>query len=246
MSERECDNAVDDTERYRVLNLYAGLGGNRKRWGNVDVVAVEKNPKIARFYSNEFPEDEVIVADAHTFLEQHLRDDWDFIWASPPCQSHSRFNTVQWNSDSKRNRNREPRYPDMRLYQEIVLLQNFAECDWVVENVTSYYDPLIEPQRIDRHYIWSNRYIPDFEGRSIEFKTNGEYAFWEEMYGFDVSDVDLGLRKDQALKNCVDPALGEHIFDSVMKIRQETLVQPDGGCNTRYRDTDTERPEGPR
>lgn len=82
--------------QHRVLNLYSGLGGNRKLWENVDVVAVEKNPKIASFYADEFPEDQVIVADAHTFLEQHLRDGWDFIWASPPCQTHTRFNTVQW------------------------------------------------------------------------------------------------------------------------------------------------------
>lgn len=219
----------------KVLNLYAGLGGNRKLWTDVDVVAVEKNPKIARFYAQEFPEDEVVVADAHTFLEQHLRDGWDFIWSSPPCQTHTRFNTVQWNSDSKRNRMREPRFPDMRLYQEIILLKNFANCDWVVENVTSYYDPLIEPQRIGRHYIWSNCQIPDFEGRSIQFKTNGEYKVWADMYGFDVSDVDLGVRKDQALKNCVDPKLGKHVYDSVMNTQQTTLSRAvaatDGGSH---------------
>lgn len=231
MSE-DADHA--DRDKHKVLNLYAGLGGNRKLWENVDVVAVEKNPKIARFYAQEFPEDEVVVADAHTFLEQHLRDGWDFIWSSPPCQTHTRFNTVQWNSDSKRNRMRKPRFPDMRLYQEIILLKNFANCDWVVENVTSYYDPLIEPQRIGRHYIWSNCRIPDFEARSIQFKTNGEYKVWADMYGFDVGpDVDLGVRKDQALKNCVDPKLGKHILDSVTQERQTTLGQAvtatDGG-----------------
>lgn len=217
----------------RVLNLYSGLGGNRKRWEDVEVVAVEKQPKVARFYAKEFPDDEVIVTDAHTFLEQHLRDEWDFIWSSPPCQTHTKFNTLQWNSDSKRNKNREPRYPDMRLYQEILLLRHFARCDWVVENVTSYYDPMIQPQRVDRHYFWASALIPDFDGgRSLEFKTNGKYELWAERYGFDVAHVDLGVRKDVALKNCVDPELGKHVFDAVVKSRQSTLgalAAADGG-----------------
>lgn len=215
---------------YRVLNLYAGLGGNRKLWENVDVVVVEKNPKIAQFYAGEFPDDDVIVGDAHTFLEQHLRDEWDFIWASPPCPTHTKFNTVQWNSNSKRNRMREPRYPDMRLYQEVILLKHFAQCDWVVENVTSYYDPLIQPQRVDRHYFWANFHIPDFDGgESLEFKTNGEYQLWADRYGFDVADVDLGTRKDQALKNCVDPELGAHVFDAATKNRQSSVTDFGGG-----------------
>ena len=30
----------------KVLNLYAGIGGNRKLWEDVEVTAVELNPKI--------------------------------------------------------------------------------------------------------------------------------------------------------------------------------------------------------
>lgn len=225
-----------DDHRAKVLNLYSGLGGNRKLWEGVDVVAGEKNPKVARFYADQFPQDEVVVADAHKFLEQHHADGWDFIWSSPPCQSHTRFNTVQWNSDTKRNRMREPCYPDMRLYQEIILLDYWAECDWVVENVVSYYEPMIEPQRVDRHYIWASAHVPDYEARSLEFKTNGRYELWGEMYGFDVTDVDLGVRKDQALKNCVDPELGKHIYESVVESGYEQTTLPssvataDGGA----------------
>lgn len=207
----------------KVLNLYAGIGGNRKLWEDVDVVAVEKNPKIAKFYADEFPDDDVLVADAHAFLENHLRDDWDFIWSSPPCQTHTRFNLFQWASDAKHNADREPRYPDMRLHQEILLLKHAAECDWVVENVVSYYDPLIEPQKVARHYFWSNFHIPDFEAKSLNFTENGEYSYWAELHGFDVSGVDLGIRKDTALKNCVDPELGRHVFDAAFNYRQTTL-----------------------
>ena len=56
----------------KILNLYAGIGGNRKLWENVEVVAVEIEPKIAKIYSYFFSNDKVIVVDAHQFLLKHL------------------------------------------------------------------------------------------------------------------------------------------------------------------------------
>ncbi len=35
-------------KKFKMLNLYAGIGGNRKLWGdNDDITAIEINPKIA-------------------------------------------------------------------------------------------------------------------------------------------------------------------------------------------------------
>lgn len=54
--------------KLKILNLYAGIGGNRKLWGRVhNITAVELNPKIAEVYKDFFPEDNVIVADAHEY-----------------------------------------------------------------------------------------------------------------------------------------------------------------------------------
>lgn len=198
-----------------VLNLYAGLGGNRKLWEDVNVTAVEINPKVARFYAAEFPDDEVVVADAHTFLEDHHSDGWDFIWSSVPCQTHTKIKPMTWASDAPQNASREPEYPDMRLYQEVILLDYFAECDWVVENVVSYYQPLVEPQKVGRHYIWSNRQIPPLDLKDVDAWKNPPIEVFEERYGFDLSDADLGMRKDQAIRNCVDPELGKHVLDAV-------------------------------
>ena len=39
----------------KVLNLYAGIGGNRKLWENVEVTAIENNPEIAEVYKKLFP-----------------------------------------------------------------------------------------------------------------------------------------------------------------------------------------------
>jgi len=57
----------------RILNLYAGIGGNRKLWTDVEVTAVEMNPKIAAIYQDFFPNDKVIVADAHQYLLDHFK-----------------------------------------------------------------------------------------------------------------------------------------------------------------------------
>ena len=76
----------------KILNLYAGIGGNRKLWdGDIEVTAVELNPDIAKIYQDFFPDDKVVVTDAHQYLLDHF-EEYDFIWSSPPCPTHSRFN----------------------------------------------------------------------------------------------------------------------------------------------------------
>lgn len=45
----------------KILNLYAGIGGNRKLWGDEhEIVAVENEPAIAKIYQDFFPNDKVI------------------------------------------------------------------------------------------------------------------------------------------------------------------------------------------
>ena len=42
----------------KILNLYAGIGGNRKFWdGDTEITAVEIEPKIAKIYQDFFPKD---------------------------------------------------------------------------------------------------------------------------------------------------------------------------------------------
>ena len=65
----------------KILNLYACLGGNRYKWDevtDVEVTAVELDPELARLYQNRFPNDTVIVADAHQYLLYHYNE-FDFI-----------------------------------------------------------------------------------------------------------------------------------------------------------------------
>src|SRR3990167_604144 len=150
--------------KIRVLNLYAGLGGNRELWPSdkIEVKAIEIDRKIAIKYQDAFPNDRVIVADAHRYLLEHYKE-FDFIWSSPPCQSHSECNNFL-------NAQGVIRYPDMSLYAEIIFLKHFAKCKWVVENVIGYYEPLVAPQVVGRHYLWSNFIIPNIKS-NIEIGT---------------------------------------------------------------------------
>ena len=103
------------TMTIKVLNLYAGIGGNRKLWKDVDVTAVELNPEIAAIYKDFFPNDKVIVCDAHKYLLEHYSE-FDFIWTSPPCPTHSQFRlrcgVKAWGQKAK--------FPDMQLYLSLI------------------------------------------------------------------------------------------------------------------------------
>jgi len=206
----------------KVLNLYAGIGGNRKLWKDVEVTAVELKPKIAAAYQKFFPDDKVIVADAHQYLLKNY-DKFDFIWSSPPCPTHSKvrfMGTKALHPTCKTILKKV--YPAMELYQEIIFLTNYCEKPWVVENVVGYYDPLINPYNVNNHYFWANFVIPEIKKESR--KHNATIKEMEEFKGFDLSNVDLGYRKDVILRNCVEPYLGLHIFNCAFKDQQKRLI----------------------
>ena len=195
----------------KVLNLYACIGGNRKLWEDCEVTAIEYDPKIAKVYQEYFPNDKVIVCDAHQYLLEHYKE-YDFIWASPPCPSHSRIRIY---SAVARGQN-EAIYPDLKLYEEIIFLENYFEGKWIVENVIPYYEPLIPPtKKLHRHIYWANFRIGDFtvtDGRKHEdIKSNST------VYGFNISNTDID-DKVKTLRNMVDPELGLYLFDCAREI----------------------------
>jgi DNA (cytosine-5)-methyltransferase 1 len=205
----------------KVLNLYAGIGGNRKLWKDVEVTAIEINPKIAVAYQKFFPDDRVVVADAHKFLLEHFRE-FDFIWSSPPCQSHSKMRLLNIHRGIC-----EPQFPDMKLYEEIIFCQNWVKCNWVIENVIPYYKPLIEPQISGRHAFWANFMITrlNVPPSRIKWKPNAEQNRAKRL-GYDISDVaySCGQRSDQIINNCTEPEIGLHVFDCAFRIKQKTLT----------------------
>lgn len=204
-------------DRMKILNLYSGIGGNRKLWGDEhDITAVERNEDIAKIYKDNNPTDEVIVGDAHQFLLENY-DQYDFIWSSPPCQSHSKM--------VKATRHDVRKYPDMILYQEIIFLKNFFKGKWVVENVEPYYTPLIRPDRtIGRHLFWCNFNIfhfnaPEFKGfiNSGTIESANKLKEWLGISYEGAIYYDGNHCPSQVLRNCVHPDLGLHIFRESQK-----------------------------
>ena len=195
----------------KILNLYAGIGGNRKLWSNNhEIVAVENDINIAKIYKDFYPNDELIIDDAHEYLRLNFTE-FDFIWSSPPCPTHSRLNF------SGRSRGKYYKYPDMRLYEEIILLKTFFKGYWVVENVISYYEPLIKPQKSDRHYFWSNLVIPIIEkdkkirndkGNTLQKKMEDRNIFIDNFY-------DYKGDKRVLINNAVNSELSEKILNEV-------------------------------
>ncbi len=191
----------------KVLNLYAGLGGNRKLWTGVNVTAVENNVSIAKFYKDHFPNDKVVIGDANKYLLKNYKE-FDFIWDSRPCPSHSRARF--WFAKGNRIK---PVFPDLKLYEEILFLKHYFDGRWVVENVFPYYKVLLQPTvKIDRHLFWSNFYIKNIIV-SKNIITEGNIKLWENEFGFNISGYKFNIRKDKVLRNCVLPKIGLHIYN---------------------------------
>ena len=140
-------------KKYKILNLYACLGGNRAKWDEVakekgikiEVTAIELDEEAAILYQERFPNDIVIVTDAHQYLLDHYKE-FDFIWSSPPCPSHSRARNY--------NTKYKAIYPDMKLYEEIILLEtsipksftsslissvNVVECFTILKTIKAFF-----------------------------------------------------------------------------------------------------------
>lgn len=205
----------------KVLNLYACLGGNRYKWdevADIEVTAVEWDEELAKLYQERFPNDKVIVADAHQYLLNHYKE-FDFIWSSPPCPTHSRARG--WNTKV------ETKYPDMRLYEEIILMQTVSlgedarfKGKFVIENVIPYYNPLIPAQKRNRHLYWSNFRIPYIQERpSIKIgNEKDEVKKWCKFHDFDFYKYKGKQPINKIARNLVDYEAGKTIFQTAADI----------------------------
>lgn len=220
----------------KILNLYAGIGGNRKLWGDEhEITAVEYKPEIAAIYHDFFPNDKIVVADAHQYLLEHFRE-FDFIWSSPPCPTHSKarysFSVTKNNHGFTKPK---PVYPDMTLWQEIIFLKYYFDGKWCVENVVSFYEtPLqqsfLAPQRMAGHFFWSSFPMPPYDSRyNYERGHDESEEVLREIKGFDLSKYEVSNKK-LLLRNCVQPEVGKHILDWSQKEWHHTksLLQESG------------------
>ena len=204
----------------KVLNLYACLGGNRYKWDEVakekgielEVTAVELDEEAAKLYQERFPNDKVIVADAHQYLLDHFKE-FDFIWSSPPCPSHSRARFARRNTTTAV-------YPDLKLYEEVIFLENYFEGKYCVENVIPYYEPLISAQKRGRHLYWTNFNLPTDlnERKSSIIEGKDEVNKLCEFHDYDFRKYKGTQRVDKMARNLVDYEAGRTIFETALGI----------------------------
>jgi DNA (cytosine-5)-methyltransferase 1 len=198
----------------KILNLYAGVGGNRKLWSNEhEITAVEYDQSIAAIYKDLYPKDNVIVDDAHDYLITNFKQ-FDFIWSSPPCPTHSRMNFLLNQKETF-----TLKYPDMKLYEEIIILKTFFKGYFVVENVKSYYDPLIIPQESGGHYFWANFDIPKIDTRK-KVRNDKGYTLAKKMAEKDIYIENFhGYKGDKRtlLNNAIESELGLVILKQIQE-----------------------------
>ena len=213
-------------KKFKILNLYACLGGNRYKWDEVaeavgiqiEVTAVELDPELARMYQERFPNDTVIIADAHQYLLDHYKE-FDFIWSSPPCPSHSRARFWGFGVNGKK-----PIFPDLKLYEEIIFLQNHSKDKFCVENVIPYYEPLIHAEKRGRHLYWCNFKLPsNLNERSKGFgdSKNGKtetLESWSDFHDCDFSKYNGDQLVLKIARNLVDYEAGKTIFETALGI----------------------------
>jgi DNA (cytosine-5)-methyltransferase 1 len=205
----------------RILNLYACLGGNRYKWNEVkediQVTAIELDPELARLYQERFPNDIVIISDAHQYLLNHYKE-FDFIWSSPPCPTHSRARFWGFGANGK-----NPIFPDMKLYEEIIFLQHHCKGKYVVENVIPYYEPMFNPIKRGRHLYWTNFKLPNkLSNRGGKLKqkdTNSEsLSHYNNFHDYDFKKYKGKQLTLKIARNLVDYEAGKTIFETVLGI----------------------------
>ena len=205
----------------KILNLYACLGGNRYKWDevtDVEVTAVELDPECARLYQERFPNDTVIVADAHQYLLDYYKE-FDFIWSSPPCPTHSRL--VQSNKNKIKMK-----YPDMKLYEEILFLKHLYNGKFVIENVIPYYEPLIPAQKRHRHLYWTNFNLPNIlTNRDVRISTGTkEVQNLCKFHDFDFYKYKGKQPTNKIARNLVDYEAGRTILETAVGIVRKQNV----------------------
>lgn len=229
---------------FKFLNAFAGgIGGNRKLLDEIipdlEVTAIENDPDYAKQYSIFYPDDIVHQEDAYDYVIQNY-DEFDFIWASPPCKTHSITNYFL-NKQKKARR-----MPDLDLFSLIFYLRMYSKTiPWIVENVKPieldyppYNEPVIPPTFIlGRHYYWSNRYIPfnNYYSTKINLLNSKKETRVTDVENeklllkhFEIDNSKFFLKSDPkkfALRNAVNPKEARDVISRILKTKKKAPKQ---------------------
>ncbi len=220
--------------KIKILDLFCGIGGVAKGFQrylleqgmSFEYYAVDVDPKVLRAHKKFNPLSNTILRDAYSFTDDELLE-FDFIWASPPCETHSRLNFYNWGNPKKYKE------PDMRFYELIEMLYRL-NIPFVVENVEPYYKPPIKPSvKVYRHVLWTNLSIrpfrvdlPNFSDVKDDVKSLTKYHGVPRDV---VNTLGTARKARSALRDMVNPIvsynIAKQIFPQVLEGKKFVQVR---------------------
>ena len=115
----------------------------------------------------------------------------------------------------------------MKLYQEIIFLDNFFNGKYVVENVIPYYKPLIEAKERNRHLYWTNFNLPNIVSKSKNpdlSRTKNLISVLSEFHDYDFRQYKGEQRMNKIARNLVDYEAGKTILETAIGIIKKQNV----------------------
>lgn len=119
------------------------------------------------------------------------------------------------------------KYPDMKLYQEIIFLDNFFQGKYVVENVIPFYPPLIPAKKRGRHLYWTNFNLPNKinERHNPGFtRVKNHIEVMSKFHDYDFNKYKGEQRRKKIANNLVDYEAGKTIFEVAIGIIKKQNV----------------------
>ena len=113
----------------------------------------------------------------------------------------------------------------MKLYEEILLLDNFYKGKYLIENVIPYYEPLIPAQKRGRHLYWSNFIVPNTLSKrhaNIGGSTVDELNKLCEFHDYDFRQYKGEQSVQKMARNLVDYEAGKTILETALNIYKKT------------------------
>ena len=114
------------------------------------------------------------------------------------------------------------KFPDMKLYEEILLLKHLFNGKYVVENVIPYYEPLIAAQKRHRHLYWTNFNLPTIlTNRDVRISSGtDEVGKLCKFHDFDFYKYKGSQPVNKIARNLVDYEAGKTILETALNIQR--------------------------
>ena len=116
----------------------------------------------------------------------------------------------------------------MKLYEEIIFLDNFFDGKYCIENVIPYYEPLIAAQKRGRHLYWTNFVLPN----NINERKNPDLSRTKDLinalseyhdYNFKQYKGEQSVQK--MARNLVDYEAGKTILETALGIIRKSNIK---------------------